>query len=113
MDKNQHLDILRQAVAGTLPANVDSESAVSVLAVKDLIDSGHLEATDTSSLDGDAFLDPRITTSGREYLRVLEERAHAASISGKVGKQFPAVVKWVFGIIAALLGAYLIKQVVG
>jgi hypothetical protein len=112
MDSDPQLEILRQAAAGTLPARIDSESPVPVSIVKALVSSGHLQAIDTSNLDGDGFIDPRITTSGREYLRVLEERDHAASIPGKVGKHFPAILKWVFGIVAALLVAYLAKQFV-
>ncbi len=113
MDTDPHLLILRQAAAGTLPASIDSRSTVSVQAVQDLITSGHMEALDNSSLSGPAFLDPRITISGREYLRVLEERARAASLSGKTSKHLPAVLKWVFRVIGALIVAFLIKQFVG
>ncbi len=112
MDTDQRLDILRRAAAGTLPGSVASESSVPVLVVKDLVKSGHLEAIDTSNLDGPSFLNPRITTSGREHLRVLEDRAHAASIPGKVGASFPAVLKWIFGVVAVLLAAYLVKRFV-
>lgn len=113
MNTDPHLLILRKAAAGTLPASIDAESTVSVQGIQDLIASGHMEALDTPSLDRPAFLDPRITISGREYLRVLEERARAASPTGKISKHLPAVLKWVFGIVAALVGALLIKQIVG
>ncbi|MFZ5491026.1 MAG: hypothetical protein ACOY6E_00800 [Pseudomonadota bacterium] len=113
MDIDPHLLILRQAAAGTLPASIDSESPVSVQAVRDLIASGYMEAIDTSSFDGPAFLNPSITISGREYLRVLEELARAASLTGKTCKHLPAVFKWVFSIVAALLVAFLTKRFVG
>lgn len=92
---------------------MDAESPVPIGAVRDLIGSGHIEAIDASSLEGPAFIDSRITVSGREYLRVLEERARAASLTGKAGKHFPAVLKWVFGIVAALVVAFLAKRFVG
>lgn len=113
MDTDLHLLILRQAAAGTLPANVDANSPVPAEAVRDLIESGHLEAIDASSLSGPAFVDPRITVAGREYLGVLEERARAASLTGKAGKYVSSLLKWVFGIVAALLVAFLTKQFVG
>lgn len=113
MDTEPHLQILRQAAAGALPNNVDSESSISVQALQDLISAGHMEAIDASSFDGPAFLDPRITIDGREYLRVLEERAQAASFTGKASKHLPAVLKWVFGIVAALIVAALTKLLVG
>ncbi len=113
MDSNPHLQILRLAAAGTLPSSIDSGSAVSVQAVQDLINSGYMEAIDTSSLDGTAFLDPRITISGREYLRALEDRARAASLTGKTSKHLPVVLKWAFGIVAALIVAFITKQFIG
>jgi hypothetical protein len=113
MDTDANLRILRQAAAGTLPARIDSESPVSVRAVRDLLNSGYLAAIDASSLGGPAFLDSRITVPGREYLRVLEERTHAASLFGKTSKHLPTVVKWVFGIVSALVVAFLAKQFIG
>jgi hypothetical protein len=111
MDTDPYLLILRQAADGTLPSSsFDFDSSVPIEAVRELISSGHMEASDTSSLDGPAFLNPRITTLGREYLRVLEERARAMSLIGKIGKHLPAVFKWVCGIGAALAVAFLTKQ---
>ncbi|MEO8779017.1 MAG: hypothetical protein ABI389_10155 [Rhodanobacter sp.] len=110
MDTDQQLEVLRRAAAGTLPERIDSGSTVPVLLVKDLVNSGHLEALNASNLSGPGFLSPRITTSGREHLRALEERAKAASVSGKVTKHLPAFIKWFFAIIAALIVAYLTKR---
>ena len=113
MDTDAKLQILRQAADGTLPARIDSESPVPVQAVRDLRSSGYLEAIDASSLGGPAFLDSRITITGREYLRVLEERTHAASLFGKASRHLPTVVKWVFGIVAALVVAFLANEFIG
>jgi hypothetical protein len=113
MDSDAHLQILRLAAAGTLPSSIDSGSGVSVQAVQDLISSGYMEAIDTSSLDGTAFLDPRLTIYGREYFRVLEDRAHAASLTGKTRKHLPVMLKWVFGISAALIVAFITNKVIG
>lgn len=113
MSIDPQLEILRRAATGTLPTTVDSCSSVPALVIKDLVASGHLAAMDVSNFNGPAFLEPRITTVGREYLHVLEERAHAASLTGKVRKHVPAVFKWVFGIVAALVIAYLTKRFIG
>lgn len=110
MNTDRQLEILRQAATDTLPHRIDSTSSVPVLIVRELVSSTYLEAIDTSSVDGPSFMNVRITTSGREYLRVLEERVRAASFLGKVADHFPAVLKWAFGIIAALIVAYFAKQ---
>ena len=105
MATERHLEILRLAAAGTLPHRVEPGSNISSDVIGELVGSGYLTAIDASSFDGPSFLDPRITVAGREYLRTLEERRKAESLSGKARKLSPAVVKWVLGIVAAIVAA--------
>lgn len=107
MATEPHLEVLRQAAAGTLPDRVERGSAVPVDIVGELVISGYLAGIDASSSGGPCILEPRITTAGREHLRILEERAKAASLLGRLRKLLPLAAKWVFGVVAAVLAAYL------
>ncbi len=113
MEVDQQLRILRQAAAGSLPASIDSDSSVPAMVVKELVESGHLEAIDTTTFDGPGFLDARITTSGREHLRILDERARSGSIPGKVRKHSLSAFKWIFAIVAGVVIAYVTRILVG
>lgn len=113
MATEQHLQILRLAAAGKLPAIIDTKSTDSVEVVQALIAAGHLKAINASSLDRPSFLDPEITISGLEYLTRLEERTRETSLQDKALRRFFIVLKWVFGIIAAVVAAYIIKRFVG
>ncbi len=66
--------VLRLAVRGKLPKTIDSGTRPSFTIVQELIEAGHLKAIDASSHDGPAFLEPRITMTGREYLAQIRER---------------------------------------
>lgn len=69
-----HIRILDLASRGTLPDQIDEDSELPVLIVRELVQAGYLTAIDASSMDGHAYLEPRITISGREYLRRLQQR---------------------------------------
>jgi hypothetical protein len=69
-----HEHALYLAARGRLPETIDSASYPSVTVVQELIEAGYLKATDVSSLDGAAYLNPKITLAGREYLAQLRER---------------------------------------
>jgi hypothetical protein len=76
----RHFEILKSAQAERLPARVDEHSAVELTILKELVDAGLLSATDATSFDGPAYLNPAITLEGREYLRNLEaERSPSPS----------------------------------
>jgi hypothetical protein len=70
----QHLMILEMAAQGKLPDKIDTTSDLSVTSVEQLVDAGYLTATDASSCDGAAYLEPKITLAGREYLDELRAR---------------------------------------
>jgi hypothetical protein len=113
MSAQTHLAVLKHAAEGTLPQQIDETSEVPINLVQELVTAGYLKAIDASSFDGPAFVDPKITLSGREYLRTLESRAREASISGKAAKLFPPFAKWLIGIFTAVGTAILIKWFVG
>ena len=66
-----YLNILDLASQGKLPETVDSASSLSVEAVQELVEAGYLKAIDGSSSDGIAYVEPKITLAGREYLNRL------------------------------------------
>jgi hypothetical protein len=70
----QHLIILEMAAQDKLPDKIDTASGLSVASVEQLVDAGYLKATDVSSCDGVAYLEPKITLAGREYLDELRAR---------------------------------------
>jgi hypothetical protein len=70
----EHLIVLDLAAQGMLPDNIDNTSHVSVTVVQELVDAGYLKAIDASSFDGLAYMEPRITLAGREYLAQLKDK---------------------------------------
>ncbi|MFH0783235.1 MAG: toll/interleukin-1 receptor domain-containing protein [Pseudomonadota bacterium] len=67
-----HLKILELASLDDLPEQIDESSELPVKIVSELIDAGYLKAIDATSFDGVAFLQAKITLSGREYLNTLK-----------------------------------------
>ena len=59
-----HLNLLRRAKRGKLPAKLDGADAAVLLELKRL---GYMDAIDTTTLDGPA--DPVITLPGAQYLK--------------------------------------------
>jgi hypothetical protein len=66
--------ILELAAQGGLPKSIAESSQFPIHIVRELVEAGHLAAVDASSFGGIEYLDPRITLSGREYLRTLQQR---------------------------------------
>lgn len=66
--------ILEMAAQGKLPDRIDATSDLPVAIIKQLVNAGYLDATDASSCEGVAYLDPEITLAGREYLDELRTR---------------------------------------
>jgi hypothetical protein len=83
----EHLIVLDLAAQGKLPENIDSASHVSVAVVQELVDDGYLKAIDASSLDGLAYMKPRITLTGREYLAQLKEKVEGKQMEAKRQKE--------------------------
>ncbi|WP_421794146.1 hypothetical protein [Hydrocarboniphaga effusa] len=74
---NEHLRILDLATRNALPAEIDDQSDPSAQIFRELLDAGYVTAIDASSFDGEAFLNPRITLAGREYLNERQAEADA------------------------------------
>ena len=107
------LDVLQWAASGALPDRIDSASDVPVQIVRELIDSGHLSGIDGTTFDGPEFFEVRITTHGRDYLRELLARERLAQPPAKAAKYLTPAIKWIFGIIAAVIAAIIVNAVVG
>lgn len=75
INMDQHLKILQFAASKNLPEQLDENSEFPIDVVSELIDAGYLKAIDASSFDGTAFLEPKITLYGREYIKELESQA--------------------------------------
>ena len=70
----EHIRILELASRGELPDQIDENSNIPVLIVRELFQAGYLTANDTTSFDGIAYMDLHITIPGREYLQRLQQR---------------------------------------
>jgi hypothetical protein len=68
-----HRWILERASTGTLPTSINSTSELPLAVVRELVEAGYLAAVDATTLAGIEYLDPRITMSGREHLRALQQ----------------------------------------
>lgn len=73
----EHTRILKLAEKNELPELLDETSELSVSIVSELIDAGYLKAIDATSFGGVAFLQTKITLSGREYLNLLKNKENS------------------------------------
>jgi hypothetical protein len=89
----EHEHILRVADRGKLPERIDGASRLSVSVVQELVEAGYLKAIDASSHDGVAYLDPKITLAGREYLAQLRERHEDKEIKAEGRKGRPTALR--------------------
>lgn len=69
----EHRNILERAESGDLPGKLDERSSIPVQVVRELVEAGYLSALDASSMDGLAYVEPRITLAGRRFLKTLRE----------------------------------------
>jgi hypothetical protein len=76
---NEHLKLLELAASNGLPGTIDEKAGLPLDIVRELVEAGYLKAIDASSFEGDAYMSPKITLSGREYLERLkfEQRSDA------------------------------------
>lgn len=71
----QHYQILKLASETKLPDQIDETFEFPIEIVSELIDAGYLKAIDASSFDGTAYIETKITLSGREYLSELQTQS--------------------------------------
>lgn len=106
------LEILKLAEKNELPERIGKDSIISIDLIKELVNSGYLDAIDASSFDGASFIKPKITLEGREYLLELENNLKKNTILVKLTNLSMPIVKWVFGIAATVIAAWLILNYV-
>ena len=68
MNKDDVISILKLAQDQKLPETLNSDSGLNLNCVKDLIERGYIQATDSSSKSGVSFMEAKITLAGVEYL---------------------------------------------
>lgn len=106
--------ILEAAANQTLPDEIDESSEYSVSVVKELVESGFLNAADVCSDDGDAYLEPRITLSGREYLESLKIKSNSVVGRKPTVRGFAKpLLAWVLGILGTVVGGLILYYLVG
>lgn len=108
MSEKEIIKVLEMAERGELPDRIVGNSVVPFSIVKELCDSGFLDATNATSYDGPAYIDPRINVSGREYLKILKQQHHEASTRGKAKKIGVSILGWIGRIVAALIVAWFV-----
>ena len=89
----KHRRLLELAANGQLPERIDEESTPDFDIYRELIESDHLQATDVSSHEGRAYLEPRITLTGREYLSRIP-----------ITRSYTQIALLILGILIGLLG---------
>jgi hypothetical protein len=111
MSEREIIKVLELAESGNLPAQIKDNSVVSISIVKELVDSGLLNAIDASSFGGPHYMEARINPAGREYLKKLRKEQSEASVRGKAARIGIRVMDWAGGIIAGFLIAWLSKLI--
>ena len=81
----EHKYILELLSKNEFPEEI-TEGEFSLIGIfKELYEQGYVTAIDASSFDGDYYLEPRITISGRKFLSELTNPRSAASHSINIG----------------------------
>lgn len=68
----EHQRILEDLISNRFPQGINEQSFSSIEIFKELYDRGFITAKDASADKGRAYLEPKITLSGREYLSKLK-----------------------------------------
>lgn len=64
--------LLKLAIDGKLPKNISEDDFPDIDMFVELYNRGFIDAIDASTLDGKAYINPKITFEGREYYNSLE-----------------------------------------
>lgn len=107
---SQYRTILKRAVENSLPTQIDASSDIDITVFKELFEEGLVEAIDASSMDGFAYLDPRITVRGREYLNKLESELVQASWGWKSKRAAYWIFNWFAGVGAGIIVGLIIAR---
>ena len=76
---DEYKNILERLEANLFPEMVTSANYPLIQEFRDLYKAGHIEALEMTSLDGPAYIDSRITLSGKEFLAKLKESKNDAA----------------------------------
>lgn len=106
----EHQQMLQLAASGQIPSRITAATGLSVSVCRELDEAGLLCATRAHTMDGFAFLNPRITVAGREYLNELEQRAAEASPVGKAKRIGYLAAGWIGGILTAVIVALILAR---
>ena len=80
-----YLKALELAESGSLPASIDEHSDPDVSVIRELVEAGYLWAIDATTFSGVAFLNPRITLAGREYVNELRKQSTPQGLDRSTG----------------------------
>jgi hypothetical protein len=89
----KHRRLLELAAGGQLPERIDEQSTPDFEIYRELIEAGHLQATNVSSHEGRAYLEPRITLTGRECLSRVP-----------MTRSYTRIAVLILGVLIGLLG---------
>ena len=78
---SEHLRLLELAANKGLPDKITKETGLPLDIVRELVEAGYLKVIDASSFDGDAYISPKITLQGREYLERLKSEGRSKTDS--------------------------------
>lgn len=76
----RHLKILEMAANDGLPESIDEGTGLPLDIITELVEAGYLKAIDASSFEGIAYIAPKITLPGREYLERLRIQERSSTI---------------------------------
>ena len=68
------IEILSRAASGSLPKVIDKNCEIDIEAFKELYKSGLMLAFNASAGNGECYLEPKISTAGRECLESFNEK---------------------------------------
>lgn len=108
-----HIAILELASRNALPESIDWKSTISFQAATELVEAGHLTGTYVNSTNGSTIFMPAITLSGRQFLAEQKKRIGFSGWLRSAYEKSKPVLGWGARILAAVIGAYLVKVIVG
>jgi hypothetical protein len=120
---DEHRKLLELAASGGLPSSISRSGEISVDVFRDLFEAGYVSAVEAHSFSGRAYLEPRITLAGRQFLAQRAASgdtnisshgqsggitAHTVNVNARLQPQADARQPWWktwWGIVGGLLGA--------
>ncbi|MCP4367301.1 MAG: hypothetical protein GY797_04180 [Deltaproteobacteria bacterium] len=97
----QYIELLSMAEQNKLPKIIDDSTNIPLDVFNELVDAGYIKAIESKTLNPKefGFLDPEITSKGREYLYKLKERVKTQNAKKTISNQNSNWYQKPFGII--------------